>query len=88
MNSMQGVTYAMKETSSDAALTAKVKTALTLNKRIPAGRINVESADGIVTLRGDVDRDESRTLAGAVAEDTPGALEVRNHIYVTSPGHN
>jgi sporulation protein YlmC with PRC-barrel domain len=88
MNSMQGVTYAMKETSSDAALTAKIKTAFTLNKRIPAGDIKVDSADGIVTLRGDVDREEIRALAEVVARDTPGAIEVHNHIYVIPPGHN
>jgi len=86
MNSAQGVTYAMKETSGDAALTAKVKTALTLNKRISAASINVDSADGIVTLRGEVGDDQTRATAGMIAQDTPGVREVRNHLFVMSPG--
>jgi len=85
LNSMQGVTYAMKETSGDAALTAKVKTALSLNKNISASSINVDSADGIVTLRGEVNDEVSRSMAGMIAQNTPGVREVRNHLYVMSP---
>jgi hypothetical protein len=85
-NSLQGVTYAMKETSGDAALTAKVKTALSLNKRIPAGNINVDSSDGVVTLRGDVADEPTRMLAGTIAQETPGVREVRNHLFAVSTG--
>ena len=85
-HSAEGVTYAMKETSGDAALTAKVKTALSLNKRVPAGNINVDSKDGLVTLRGEVNDEETRVIAGMIAQDTPGVREVRNHLYVMQPG--
>ena len=76
----------MKESSGEGALTAKVKTALSLSKRIPAGRINVDSEGDIVTLRGDVPDEETRKLAEQIASDTPGVREVRNHLYVVS-GH-
>ena len=86
VGSMHGVTYAMRDASGDAALTAKVKTALSLNKRIPAGSINVDSSEGVVTLRGDVSDDQARSLAETVAADTPGVREVHNHLFVVAPG--
>ena len=85
-NMVGGVTYAMKDTSADAALTAKVKAALVLNKSVPATAINVDSQDGTVTLRGEVNDQQTRDLAGKIAQDTPGVREVRNHLYVTSTG--
>jgi sporulation protein YlmC with PRC-barrel domain len=86
VGSMHGVTYAMKDVSSDAALTAKVKTALSLNRRIPANTINVDSKNGVVTLRGEVNDDETRTAAVNIAQDTPGVQEVHDHLYVISRG--
>jgi sporulation protein YlmC with PRC-barrel domain len=85
-NTFSGVTYAMKETSADAALTAKVKAALALNKSVPASTVNVDSQGGIVTLRGEVNDQQTREFAGKIAQDTPGVREVRNYLYVTSTG--
>jgi sporulation protein YlmC with PRC-barrel domain len=82
-STFQSVAYAMKETSKDATLTAKVKTAFSLSKRIPSGQISVDSDDGIVTLRGEVPSEEIRRLAESVARDTPGVVDVQNHLYVT-----
>jgi sporulation protein YlmC with PRC-barrel domain len=83
LGSMQGVTYAMKDASSDATLTAKVKTAFSLNRRIPATAINVDSNNGVVTLRGEVSDEATRATAVTVAQDTPGVQEVRDHLFVT-----
>lgn len=80
-NSVQGAAYAMKETSEDATLTAKVKTAFSLSKRIPASQINVDSQEDVVTLRGEVPNEAVRTLAESIARDVPGVREVHNHIY-------
>src|SRR6516165_12814247 len=66
-NAVQGVAYAAKETSQDAALTAKVKTALALSRRVPASKIDVDSKDGVVTLRGDVPSDDASTQAESIA---------------------
>ncbi len=81
----QGAAYAAKETSHDVAITAKVKTALSLSKRIPANQINVDSEGDVVTLRGEVSSDDVRLLAGNIAQDIPGVREVHNHLYVMSP---
>lgn len=81
-SSMQSAAYAMREESRDAALTTKVKTALALSKRIPAGQINVDSQGDVVTLRGEVSTEEVRERAGEIARDTPGVREVHNHLYV------
>jgi sporulation protein YlmC with PRC-barrel domain len=76
-----GAAYAMKETSQDATLTAKVKTALSLNKRVPVNQINVDSQGDVVTLRGEVPNDEIRSMAEKIAMDTPGVGAVHNHLY-------
>jgi osmotically-inducible protein OsmY len=39
-----------------------------------------------VTLRGQVDSDQTRAVAAKVAEDTPGVLQVHNDLDVISPG--
>jgi hypothetical protein len=80
-NTFSGAAYAMKETSQDATLTAKVKTALSLNKHVPATQINVDSQGDVVTLRGEVANDEVRSMAQKIAEDTPGVGTVHNHLY-------
>jgi hypothetical protein len=76
-----GAAYAMKESGEDAALTAKVKSALSLNARVPAGKIDVDSKDGVVTLRGEVPNEETRSLAEQIAKDTAGVREVHNHLF-------
>jgi hyperosmotically inducible protein len=82
--SFQRAVYAAKETSEGAALTGKVKTALSLSKRIPSDKINVDSEDDIVTLRGEVPSDEVRELAESIARDVPGVSDVHNHLYAVS----
>jgi sporulation protein YlmC with PRC-barrel domain len=82
VNTMQGAAYAMKETSEDATLTAKVQTAFSLSSRIPSStNINVDTQDGIVTLRGEVGSNDIRAHAEAIARDVPGVRDVRNHLY-------
>ena len=80
-NTFSGAAYAMKETSQDATLTAKVKAALSLNKQVPASQINVDSQGDVVTLRGEVANDEIRSIAEKIAQDTPGVGAVHNYLY-------
>jgi osmotically-inducible protein OsmY len=82
VNGVQGVAYAAKETSEDATLSAKVKTALSLSRRVPAGAINVDTQNEVVTLRGEVPNEETRTLAEMIARDTSGVTELHNEIRV------
>jgi len=83
-SSFQSAAFAAKETSRDAALTSKVKTALALSKRIPSDRINVDSDGNVVTLRGEVPSQEIRDLAEQISKDVPGVAEVHNHLYAVS----
>jgi sporulation protein YlmC with PRC-barrel domain len=82
--SLQSAAYAAKETSQAAALTTKVKTALSLSKRIPSDDINVDSEGDVVTLRGEVASADLRQMAESIARDVPGVSEVRNHLFVIS----
>jgi sporulation protein YlmC with PRC-barrel domain len=81
---LQTAAHAAKETSETAALTTKVKTALSLSKRIPSDKINVDSQNGDVTLRGDVPSPDIKALAESVARDVPGVNQVHNHLYVVT----
>ncbi len=80
-STLQGAAYAAKETSLDAALSAKVKTALSLSKRVPAGQISVDADGPAVTLRGEVPSEQVREIAESIARDVPGVAEVRNHLF-------
>jgi hypothetical protein len=82
--SLQSAVYAAKETSETAALTTKVKTALSLSKRISADKIDVDSQDGVVTLRGEVSSAETKALAESVARDVPGVSQVNNHLFIVT----
>jgi osmotically-inducible protein OsmY len=61
----------------DAVLTGKIKAALLLDERVGATGINVNAANGIVTLEGTVDAEVQRRLAVDIAV-LNGAHEVRN----------
>jgi osmotically-inducible protein OsmY len=69
---------------SDAMLTARVKTALILDPRIGAGRIDVDTTDGTVTLRGTAPNSAVVQLAEAVARGS-GADRVVNKLVIDSP---
>jgi hyperosmotically inducible periplasmic protein len=70
----------------DAALTFKIKAALIADERIGAGRINVDTSDGTVTLRGEVPYPAIRELAEAVAIRS-GARHVVNELLVRNPSY-
>jgi len=83
-SSMQTAAYAAKETTHDAALTTKVKSALALSKRTASNKINVDSQGDIVTLKGQVPSSQDSEAAEAVARDVTGVGDVQNQL-VTSP---
>src|SRR5712692_7435095 len=75
----------VKDTSQDAATTSKVKTALLLSKHVSAFDIKATTNRREVTLTGEVPTEESRRLAGAIAQDTSGVTLVHNNLTV-NPG--
>lgn len=66
----------------DAAITASIKTRLTVEQDTKARQINVETQKGIVQLNGFVDSSEARIAAEKIAADTDGVTTVRNNLEV------
>jgi hyperosmotically inducible protein len=66
----------------DAAITASIKTKLTVEKDTKARQINVETQKGIVQLNGFVDSKEARSEAEKIAAGTDGVKQVRNNLEV------
>ncbi|MFI5183324.1 MAG: BON domain-containing protein [Vicinamibacteria bacterium] len=67
----------------DTALTGAVKTAFELNRTLKPLTIHVSTEDGVVTLRGDVPRDEAKATAERVATAVPDVRQVVNHLQVS-----
>jgi hyperosmotically inducible periplasmic protein len=74
--------HSVRESSADAATTAKVRTALLVSKNVSVFDIGVATTQGEVTLSGQVPSEEVKVLAGAIAQDTSGVKNVRNDLAV------
>ena len=66
----------------DAAITAKVKTALIGEPGLKAMQIDVDTADGVVTLSGTVDSRTNVNRAIQVAQTVEGVRSVDNRLSV------
>ena len=66
----------------DATITAKVKTALVGEPGLKALQINVDTANGVVTLTGAVDTPQSLERATQVAQAVDGVKSVDNRLNV------
>jgi len=66
------------EYADDAAVTAKVKTALLKEPEVKATAINVETFRGVVQLSGFVDTQEMADRAVAAASHVSGVKSVKN----------
>lgn len=67
----------------DATLTAMVKSKLLWNSNTEGLDIDVESREGVVTLRGHARSAEAKELAGRLTENTEGVRGVNNHLSVS-----
>ena len=68
--------------ASDAATTGVVKTKLAADGKVSASEINVHTADGVVTLTGNVDSQEAKDQALKLARETSGVRDVKDMIAV------
>ncbi|HSD44679.1 MAG TPA: BON domain-containing protein [Burkholderiales bacterium] len=66
----------------DAAVTARVKTALIQEPDVKAGAINVETYRGVVSLSGFVDSQEMANKAVTAAQKVGGVRSVKNDMRV------
>lgn len=62
----------------DASLTARTKIALLADQRVGGSDISVDTANGVVTLRGTVATDDERRTAEAIARRVDGVASVNN----------
>ena len=68
----------------DSAVTAKVKAALIGNPDTKARQINVDTANGVVTLTGTVDNTTAKMSAESTARTVSGVSAVENRLMVGS----
>jgi len=66
----------------DSAITAKVKTALLADPDVKGLMIDVDTKDGVVTLKGTTDKSSNRDRAVAIAKDTSGVKSVDSQLVV------
>ncbi len=69
----------------DAWLTAKTKIALFTDARVMGREINVESAQGLVMIRGNVSSDETKKTVEGIANGIDGVKSVKNDLQVVRP---
>jgi hyperosmotically inducible protein len=80
--SLQRAFHSVKESSTDAATTSKVRTAFLLSKHTSPYDIKIETKQGEVFLTGQVPSEEIKTLAGAIGQETSGVQQVQNQLIV------
>jgi len=73
---------AVGEITDNAATTGLVKNALIADKSVPAMRINVDTENDVVTLKGDVDTAAQKARAEALARKVNGVKKVVNKLTV------
>ena len=66
----------------DGRLTTKIKAKMALDDSVKALDLNVDTTDGIVTVRGDVRSESERQRALALARETAGVKKVIDQIRV------
>ena len=69
----------------DGTITATVKTKLVRSKYIDAGKVDVDTYEGVVTLNGRVTSYVAREQAEALSADTRGVSSVVNKLEVIIP---
>jgi BON domain len=74
---------------SDAALADRVRSIAFRDRDVPDGRINVNVEDGVVVLRGQLDRPEQIREVEAAVRRIEGVHEVESHLHLPqSPAPN
>jgi hyperosmotically inducible protein len=77
----------VSSTASNATLTTKVKTALASDAGAKTmTNINVDSNNGVVTLKGKVDSADMKKKAGEIAKKVDGVKSVKNQLTVEKKG--
>jgi hyperosmotically inducible periplasmic protein len=67
----------------DAAITAKIKSALQADAELSAFKIDVTTAEGVVKMKGEIKSMALRKKAEALVRDTAGVKSVDNQLIIT-----
>ena len=66
----------------DATISGTVKTKLAADDQVKAGEIDVDTVNGVVTLKGNIDSQPAKERALQIARETKGVVEVKDMISV------
>jgi osmotically-inducible protein OsmY len=66
----------------DALLTARVKTQMTAEGQVSPSRVNVDTLNGVVTLKGEVPTQQEKEAAASAARKVDGVKRIDNQIIV------
>jgi hyperosmotically inducible periplasmic protein len=72
-------------TGGDDWVTVKARTALYRDLRYMGHRLSVETAQGVVTLRGKVDSEEDKAAAVEIVRSIDGVRDIRSDLTVVPP---
>jgi len=81
----QTTTQETKTMVSDSWLTSKTKISLFADQRVKGTQISVDTAKGVVHLRGKVDSAEAKSAASDIAKGVEGVKSVKNDLQVVTP---
>lgn len=71
----------------DTWITTKIQSKFFLDDVVKGSRVNVDTRNGVVTLKGQVESEEARKMAEAIARDTEGVARVVNQLTVGPPSN-
>jgi osmotically-inducible protein OsmY len=83
LGSIAGLVAAVACAQTDAGITTAVKSRLAADNTVKAYEIDVDTANGVVTLSGTVDRPVAKQQAVVIARQTDGVTDVVDNIEVS-----
>jgi hyperosmotically inducible periplasmic protein len=81
----QTATQDAKTMVTDSWVTSKTKISLFADERVKGSQITVDTAEGVVHLRGKVDSAEAKSAASDIAKGIEGVKSVKNDLQVVTP---
>jgi osmotically-inducible protein OsmY len=79
-----GSNRSVVQTTDDAALSTRVKTALIQSPDVKARDVNVDVRNGVVQLKGVVDNESQMRAAESIARNMSGVRSVQNDLRVAT----
>jgi hyperosmotically inducible protein len=81
----QTTTQDAKTTVTDSWITSKTKISIFGDERVKGTQVSVDTAKGVVHLRGKVDSAEAKSAASDIAQGIDGVKSVKNDLQVVPP---